>query len=150
MVKNSHNYPNSLIEKLRLNWFDLFQKSTLDFYLGNRTFITLIEGYSNKQRTYHNIYHIYSILILLEQVKDYSKDIDILKFSAWFHDYVYDPKVTDNETKSAIYAAKTLKDLNINVQTIKAVTQIVLSTKTHKPLLEGIDNLIFLDADLVV
>ncbi len=137
-------------DKLRANWVSLLQKLLPNFKISERIFTEIINSYSSPVRSYHNLEHIETILDLLEQVKDLAQNINSLKFSAWFHDYIYNPQAQDNEAKSAVYAAKVLKQLNIDPEIIQTVQQIILSTKNHQPLVTGIDNLIFLDVDLAI
>ncbi|WP_036477823.1 hypothetical protein [Myxosarcina sp. GI1] len=147
MRVNSHNYS---IQELKASWFDLLQESSADIELGNKIFVALIHSYCDPVRSYHNLEHIREILNSIEQVKNISNSLNVLKFSAWFHDYIYSPQAQYNEIDSAVYATKVLKQLNIDAEIIKAVAQIILSTINHQPLLEEIDNLIFLDADLAI
>ena len=74
----------------------------------------------------------------------------VIQLAAWFHDYVYDPQAKDNEVQSAVYAQKAIEQLNVNPDIIKSVKQIILSTQKHQPLIDSIDNLIFLDVDLAI
>ncbi|MFM2312966.1 MAG: hypothetical protein RLZZ04_2242 [Cyanobacteriota bacterium] len=150
MVNNSHQHPNIRISQLKSSWFDLLSESSAALDFGNQIFVDLVNGYSNPVRHYHNLEHIERILSLLEEAKDTLSNPHELKFSAWFHDYIYHPQAKDNEIKSAAYAKKVLRKLNIDPETIQSVTQIILSTQNHQPLRAGIDNLIFLDVDLAI
>ncbi|VEP13248.1 conserved hypothetical protein [Hyella patelloides LEGE 07179] len=140
-----------LIDCLRKSWSDLLQElSVKDLKLGDEIFANLIQSYSEPIRHYHNLEHIQEILYLLQQVKDISQNIPVLRLSAWFHDYIYDPQAKDNEELSAIYAEQVLSKLNLDSQIIYLITQIIHSTKNHQPLIKEIDNLIFLDIDLAI
>ncbi len=146
MVENN----NTLIEELRASWFDLLQKSSADIKIRNKIFAELIYNYCAPERSYHNLEHVKEVLNLLEQAKNIYKTTNVLKFSVWFHDCIYNPRNRDNEAKSAEYATKALKQLHINAEIIRSIAQIILSTINHQPLLEGINNLIFLDVDLAI
>ena len=135
---------------LESNWFGLLKKSEANSELGKMVFNNLVEAYSDSARHYHNLSHIQQILSLLEQVKDLANCFIVLQFSAWFHDYVYDPQAKDNEVESAIYAEQVLVQLNIDVEIVQQVKQLIISTQKHQPLTDNLDNLIFLDADLSI
>lgn len=150
MITNSHSKSDNLLDRLRQSWFDLLDRSWADLKLGEKIFDSLVDSYSQDARSYHNLQHVDDLFRLLENIRNSSKDINVLQFSTWFHDYIYDPQDLDNEAKSAVCAAKYLDRLKIDSQTIEAVTEIILSTRKHQPLIEGIDNQIFLDLDLAI
>jgi predicted metal-dependent HD superfamily phosphohydrolase len=135
---------------LKENWSDLLLKLNADLQYSEKIFQAVINAYCNPARHYHNLEHIQQILQAIEEVKYLSNCPNIISLSAWFHDYVYCPERQDNEEKSAEYAKINLNKLKISNQIIEAVKQIIISTKTHYPLLDNIDNLIFLDADLSI
>lgn len=149
-IENNHKYLNTRISQLKSSWFDLLSNLSADLNFGNKIFVDLVHVYGEPVRRYHNLEHIEEILSLLEEAKDISSNYHTLQFSAWFHDYIYNPQAKDNEIKSAAYAEQVLKKLNIDAEIIQSVTQIILSTQNHQPLREEIDNLIFLDADLAI
>ena len=138
------------IASLKYSWYSLLQKIQADSQLGEVIFVDLVNAYSHPTRHYHNLEHIQHLLNLSEQVREISDNFVVLQFSAWFHDYVYSPQGEDNEFKSAIYAEKTLNNLNVSLDIIQLVKQIIISTQKHEPLIDNIDNLIFLDADLSI
>ncbi|MDJ0692056.1 MAG: hypothetical protein QNJ41_26625 [Xenococcaceae cyanobacterium MO_188.B32] len=138
------------IALLQSSWHNLLQKIKANSQLGEVIFVDLVNAYCHPERHYHNLEHIQYLLNLSEKVRDISDNFAVLQFSAWFHDYVYDPQAKDNEVKSAVYAEKTLNNLNISPDIIQLVKQIILSTQKHEPLTDNIDNLIFLDADLSI
>ena len=150
MPDNIHERSNILAERLRSSWLNLFESRDTDIELNHKIFKTLVNSYSNPTRNYHNLEHIKEVLELIKAVKGQAKNINALCFAAWFHDCIYNPQASDNEAKSAVYAVECLKQLKINALTIKTVNQIILSTKKHQPLIQDIDNLLFLDIDLAI
>ncbi len=143
-----HNSPQ--ISQLRGDWFDLWSKLQIDTNLGEIVFANLINTYSNTARHYHNLDHIQHILNLLQEVKELINCLTVLQLCAWFHDYIYDPQTEDNEINSATHTIKILSKCSIDFETIQLVKQIIISTRKHQPLLNNIDNLIFLDVDLAI
>jgi predicted metal-dependent HD superfamily phosphohydrolase len=139
------------IDYLKNSWFNLWQDLSLkNCQLRDEVFTDLINTYSHPARQYHNLEHIKEIFSLLEQVADIVQNVQVLKLSAWFHDYVYNPQAKDNEELSAIYAKNILNQLNIDSEIVYSTTQIIRSTNNHQPRLTSIDNLIFLDLDLAI
>ena len=135
---------------LKSQWNSLLSALSADAKLGEAVFIDLVNTYSDSVRYYHNLEHIQHLLERLEEVRELSDRSTSVQLAAWFHDYVYDSQVQDNEIQSAVYAEPILNSLNISLDTIHLVKQIILSTKKHQPLVDSIDNLIFLDADLSI
>jgi predicted metal-dependent HD superfamily phosphohydrolase len=134
---------------LKSNWFSLLAELNVERLLGNEVFADLIQTYYSPNRHYHNLHHIQHLLSLSKSIAEGDR-LSVIQLSAWFHDYIYDPKAKDNEIKSAIYAAETLLQLNIPPDIIQSVKQIILSTQKHQPLIDSADNLIFLDLDLAI
>ena len=141
---------NMNLNYLRSKWFDLLSNSNANTRLGNEVFTALVDAHSAPNRHYHNLNHIQHLLSLIESIAELSDRLSVIYFSAWFHDYIYDPKAKDNEINSAVSAEATLNKLNIAPVIIQSVKQIILSTQYHQPLINSIDNLIFLDLDLAI
>lgn len=135
---------------LQSNWFKLLTQFEVDQQVVTEVFSNLIRAYCAPERHYHNLNHIQHLLDLIEQVTAICDRRSVLYFSAWFHDYIYEPQVKDNELKSAVIAEQTLNKLNLPPDLIQSVKQIIVSTQKHQPLLNNIDNLIFLDIDLAI
>ena len=135
---------------LKASWDGLLSQFEIDYQVGFDIFSTLVRAYSAQERHYHNLNHIQHLLNLIEQVAEICDRHSVLQFSVWFHDYIYDSQAKDNELQSAIFAEQTLKTLNLPPDLIQSVKQIILSTQKHQPLLDSIDNLIFLDIDLAI
>lgn len=137
-------------KELKQCWFDLLQELQGDLLTGETIFTDLVTAHTNSARHYHNLDHVRHLLTLADSVKVMTQHLSAIQLAAWFHDCVYDFKARDNEIKSAIYAEKTLTQLNLNPYLVSSVKQIILSTQKHQPLLDSIDNLLFLDLDLSI
>ncbi len=131
-------------------WYDLLQESPANFQLKATILSDLVNAYSHRSRHYHNLEHVQNLLNLSELFKKNRDDFIVLQLSTWFHDYIYDSQSQDNERKSAVYAEKKLKELNITPHIIQLVKLIILSTEKHQPLTANINNAIFLDMDLSI
>ena len=150
MERNSKGNLQNIISRLQVSWLDLLNSSLAETKLEAGIFTFLIDSYTDCRRSYHNLNHVDDILNSIGRVENFAENVDVLKFSAWFHDCIYDPQSSDNEVDSAVAAVKALEQLKIDRQTIKKVEQIILSTKYHQPLIASIDNLLFLDLDLAI
>lgn len=135
---------------LKASWLELLQHLEVDLQLKEEIFNNLVNAYGDSARHYHNLRHINDILDSFKAIASSNHNSLVLQFAAWFHDYIYDPQAKDNEVKSAICAEEILKKLGIEGEIIQPVTQIILSTQKHQPLIDSIDNLFFLDADLAI
>jgi len=138
------------IKPLKQNWFNLLNELEADLSISETIFRELIAAYTDVSRHYHDLDHVWHLLTLAESTEDIAEYPSAIKLAAWFHDYVYDSQAQDNEIKSAVYAEETLSRLNLDRDLTDLVKQIILSTQKHQPMLNSIDNLLFLDLDLSI
>jgi predicted metal-dependent HD superfamily phosphohydrolase len=87
---------------------------------------------------------------LFESLKNKLQDHNAIRFAIWFHDAVYDTKKSDNEEKSADFAAEILSGLNVNLETIDEVRGLISATKDHSGKNLSEDAKFFLDMDLAI
>jgi predicted metal-dependent HD superfamily phosphohydrolase len=107
--------------------------------------------YTLKIRHYHNLSHIYNMLLQTESIKDAIVDYDSFRFAVWYHDIIYKPTKKDNEEKSAVLAKNRLKMINIEENQLKMIKNLIISTKSHKVILnKNLDNSYLLDIDLSI
>ena len=135
---------------LKFNWNNLLQELSVDLPLGEKVFQDLCNAYSHPERHYHNLKHIQQVLDVALQMQFLANNFPAIQLTAWFHDFVCNPKANDNEAKSAIYTEAILSQLQIDSATIKLVKRIILDTQTHQADADNIDSLIFLDADISI
>ncbi|MBD2580594.1 hypothetical protein [Oscillatoria sp. FACHB-1406] len=142
------------MREFRQHWQFLFPAFKLDSLECQSTFLELIELYAAPLRFYHNLTHLKQVLetverlSFLEQQNLTQSKQKTLKLGAWFHDAIYDPRRSDNEEKSADYAAEKLTRLAISEAEIDRVRNSILSTKTHQA--GDLETQILLDADLAI
>lgn len=60
----------------------------------------VLTKYQEPHRHYHNLEHIRSSLTCLDQL---GRSEDLIEGAIWFHDVIYDPSRTDNESESTIF-----------------------------------------------
>jgi predicted metal-dependent HD superfamily phosphohydrolase len=135
---------------LKSQWDDLLSSYNPDKSIKDNSFQILKEKYSEKDRFYHNLSHVKTLLNLLEPLKDKIQDHNAIRFSIWFHDVIYNTKRDDNEEESAKLASEMLGKLHVNMETIKFVRDLILATKGHSGNNLSGDAKLFLDMDLAI
>lgn len=105
--------------------------------------------YSEKGRHYHNLEHLENMFSELESVKDKISDFNIISFSVFYHDVIYDASSKSNEEKSAEYGKIRLEKLDIDKQSIDTIFNQIIATKSHQKS-DDQDTNYLLDADLSI
>ena len=82
----------------------------------------------SKKRHYHNLSHIRMCLNELNfiKTKNTKYDFDSIELAIWYHDIIYDPKMDNNEEKSAEFVTNVLKNANLSIKIINKVEALVL------------------------
>jgi predicted metal-dependent HD superfamily phosphohydrolase len=123
-----------------------------------RVFQLLVAAYTQPDRHYHNLHHIDNLLTIIDRDLLALQDPISVSLAVWFHDFIYDSQVSDNEIQSANAA----RELLINIDRIDAsltpqiqpridrVEQLILATHGHQIDPDDPDLGIFLDADLAI
>jgi predicted metal-dependent HD superfamily phosphohydrolase len=132
---------------LHAQWVGLTSQYAPDPSLIERLFDSIVEYYSAKNRVYHNLSHIQSLLALSETLLDKIQNREAFYFAIWYHDVIYDAKRSDNEEKSAEFAVEALASLGVPEQTIAVVREMILATKHHSGAGLSWDMKAFLDLD---
>jgi predicted metal-dependent HD superfamily phosphohydrolase len=139
----AHHDPDSL----HAQWVSLASRYASAPSVIESLFNSIVEHYSEKNRAYHNLSHIQSLLSLSEALSDKIQNQDALYFAIWFHDVIYDTKRSDNEEKSAEFAVEALASLGIPEQTTALAREMILATKHHRADDLSWDIKAFLDLD---
>lgn len=116
---------------------------------GKDIFKLINKRYTEDQRQYHNLSHIYSLLMMVEEFYDFIGDQKLFELSIWFHDLIYDTSRNDNEKKSGEAALRILGDY-LQDDFLQQLNYMILSTAKHTPILQNHDNKLFLDLDLAI
>ena len=134
---------SSTLEK---SWFELHQH--YHFSEPQKVFNKLIAAYSEKQRAYHTLQHLYECLALLDSIRADLNDADTVALALWFHDAVYDPQAKDNELKSAeLFEQYLAQDLSFDI--VQKIKRWILVTQKHEATNE-LDLQFLLDIDLAI
>lgn len=109
-------------------------------------------AYSEPHRRYHTLEHINHLLAQLASALDSGgmKASPELLFSALYHDFVYDPRASDNEEKSAEAVCFLIQDCGHALSSAK-IREMILATK-HSGNYEDCDSetKLLLDADMSI
>lgn len=132
----------------------LFTKLVSNYSADNKLSVRLwneIEiNYRDAGRYYHDLSHIHKMYHELSQVKDLIEDWDTILFALFYHDIIYQTKRMDNESESALLAAKRLKEIqHFPIERINRCSVHILATKGHSKSFDNDTNL-FTDADLSI
>ncbi|WP_368578321.1 metal-dependent hydrolase [Acinetobacter pittii] len=132
--------------KLKHFWLELHQH--YHFSEPQKIYDELIAAYSEKQRAYHTVQHLYECLSLYELVRSELNDPYSVALALWFHDVVYEPQALDNELKSAeLFEQLMAQDLQLD--TMQKIKHWILATQKHGSTDET-DLQILLDIDLAI
>ena len=113
-----------------------------------KVFNKLIAAYSEKQRAYHTLQHLYECLVLVDSIRADLIDADAVALALWFHDAVYDPQAKDNELKSAeLFEQYLAQDLSFDI--VQKIKRWILVTQKHEATNE-LDLQFLLDIDLAI
>ncbi|ENW21041.1 HD domain-containing protein [Acinetobacter haemolyticus] len=133
----------TLLEK---SWFELHQY--YHFSEPQKVFNKLIAAYSEKQRAYHTVQHLYECLVLFESIRPDLNDANAVELALWFHDVVYDPQAKDNELKSADLLEYYLaQDLSVDI--VQKIKRWIIATQKHEAT-DELDLQFLLDIDLAI
>jgi predicted metal-dependent HD superfamily phosphohydrolase len=132
---------------LHARWVSLASQYAPNPDLIESLFNSIVEHYSASERVYHNLSHIQSLLALSESLMGKVQNRDSFYFAIWFHDVIYDTKRSDNEEKSAEFAAEALASLGAPEQTITTTREMILATQHHRADDASWDMKAFLDLD---
>jgi predicted metal-dependent HD superfamily phosphohydrolase len=116
---------------------------------GRIIFRRLAEAYGAPGRTYHNTEHLNHCLTELDQSPGIAERPDEVETALWFHDVVYLPERSDNESQSALMAESALREAGVDPANCRRVAELVLST-SHTVPAENMDGRLVCDVDLSI
>jgi predicted metal-dependent HD superfamily phosphohydrolase len=108
----------------------------------------LIARWSEPHRSYHTVDHLKRMLSVVDGYADAAEDADTVRLAAWLHDIVYDPRRTDNEIRSAEFAAALLADRDH--EQIAEVVRLIWLTTNHSVEPGDRNGALINDADLAI
>lgn len=134
---------------LQEKFMELCLHYTKDRDLVQAMWLEIEKKYSGKGRHYHNLFHLESMFLELENVKSHIKDDHAVSFSVFYHDVIYDASSKSNEEKSASFAVERLQKIGLNPDMLSKIEARILATKSHHKS-DDTDTNYLLDADLSI
>ena len=122
-------------------------------------FDSMLSRHREPHRHYHGVRHVTWVVRHVEELaaSEPVDDVGAVVVAAFFHDAIYDPRASDNESASARLADRELATLGWDEPRRQRVVTMVEATATHAvPDAPGIDpgiemdTAVLLDADLAV
>lgn len=107
------------------------------------------ERYAEPHRAYHTGQHIEECLASLGVARQECERPAEVELALWFHDAIYDPQASDNEQRSAEWAAHELESSGAPFAVVTTVTALILTTR-HQAIPSGHDEQILTDIDLAI
>jgi predicted metal-dependent HD superfamily phosphohydrolase len=121
---------------------------TSDGVAVQRAWRVIENHHTERGRHYHNLAHLADIIDQLLPFKE-NQGWDVLLFTAFYHDIMYNVLRHDNEEQSAELAVKEMALLYVPQTLVEATRACILATKTHESTGDGITDL-FIDADMSI
>lgn len=106
----------------------------------------LIAAWSEPHRHYHGIGHLVWLLDEAERRARFIAEPAFVGYAIWFHDAVYQPGASDNETKSAAWARAAIVDKALGERVSHAIE---MTRNHHEGEAQG-DAALFLDMDFAI
>ncbi len=132
--------------ELSQRWRALGQELGLSAAQAGSLFADLCAHYL--ERPYHNLDHILNLLQLAERVAGQVHDLLALRLAIWYHDIIYDPTASDNESRSATYVQSALGGLAPPQALARAAA--LIEATTHRAAPDDPDTRLLLDLDLSI
>lgn len=131
---------------LEKSWFELHHH--YHFSEPQKIFNKLIAAYSENQRAYHTLLHLYECIVLVDSIRADLNDAHAVALALWFHDAVYDPQAKDNELKSAELFEQYLAQ-DLSADDVQKIKRWIVATQKHEETDER-DLQFLLDIDLAI
>lgn len=112
-------------------------------------FAGLAAAWDEPHRAYHNTAHLVDCLQQLDSAPGEGADRRLVEAALWFHDAVYDPRATGNETRSAAWASRGLTAVGVPPATSAEVARLILLTRHSAPAQDPAGRLVC-DVDLSI
>ncbi|MEQ8926998.1 MAG: hypothetical protein RLO81_14350 [Fulvivirga sp.] len=119
------------MEHLRAIWNELTSGYTSNNALVDTMWFDIERRYCGKNRYYHNLSHLEYMVEKAIVCKQHLTDFDIIMFSIFYHDIIYNISRKDNEEKSADFAVGQLNRLGVSIERIANCKRQILATKEH-------------------
>lgn len=109
----------------------------------------LLARYDEGQRAYHTREHLEECLVLLDEVWAQCDHPEEVAVALWFHDAIYEPRRSDNESASAEWLAKVCYAMDVAELSIERMHALVMATR-HAVEVDQPDAQTLVDIDLSI
>jgi predicted metal-dependent HD superfamily phosphohydrolase len=116
---------------------------------GAAVYTALDAAYREPARVYHTTGHLADCLARLDEFREPEVERDPVEAAIWFHDAVYNPRSSDNERRSAEWAARALGDAGVTANLVQRISALVLLTRHLAPATDSAGRLLC-DIDLSI
>ena len=116
---------------------------------GGRVFDEVLRAYQEPHRHYHGMDHLRDCLEQLDTAPATGAARDLAETALWFHDAVYVPGASDNEARSAEWAARALAEAGAPEARAHEVARLVHLTDHVRPAEDPMGALVC-DVDLSI
>jgi len=135
------------VEKLRNKFNSQFAAADFDPKRADELFELLIDAYCEPQRHYHTPSHLAHMFAKQDEAQ---LDDTACHWATWFHDVVYEPGKSDNETKSAEVATHHLTRLGMRPPLTSRIVELIRLTQNHDCRQDDRIAHLFLDSDMSI
>lgn len=135
-------------ETIKQYWNEVVEYFQIPSEKEEVNFTKIVDLYNSKNRHYHNLNHINSLLELIDEENLTKGNRITLILVAIYHDAIYNSTSSKNEEESAELLALDFQKLNIKSDLIDLAFQIILDTKNHQS--NHSLSKLFLDMDLSI
>lgn len=136
--------------ELEQHWLELTAALGVGQSDAQQALADLARRYAEESRVYHTLEHAGRVVQHVTRLASHAANLETVQLAAWFHDAIYDPRATDNEERSAVYATGVLQQWEQPQSRIGDVRRLILLTKDHRPASNDGDGQVLVDADLAI
>jgi len=90
----------------------------------------LLAAWDEPQRHYHDQRHLGECLARWKTLAEHPGEVAL---ALWFHDAVHEPRASDNELKSAAWAARVMTEGGVDVGAVQRVHDLIMATCHNAP-----------------
>lgn len=95
-------------------------------------FLDICQRYQEPQRHYHTLQHLRECLAIWQEVRERLHFPRLVALAIFYHDVIYQVKSKTNESDSADYARKQLRQTDLLPDEIDLIADWILATKNHQ------------------
>jgi predicted metal-dependent HD superfamily phosphohydrolase len=133
------------------NWITLWRESWRGLGAEGRVPVLteLLAAWGEPHRHYHDQRHLGECLARWSRWRSQAEQPGEVALALWFHDAVYEPRASDNEIRSAAWAARVMTEAGVDVGAVQRVHDLIMDT-CHEAVPTTADAQLVVDIDLAV